>query len=99
MEAIAYTVGNPEVYEPYMAEEPNPMKAKGGIVFLTREEAEEVVKDGFLPSEWFDGLQLPGRVYGLVGDPEIDFEESKDGLSLTRPARLVKVYHAESRNS
>ncbi len=93
METIAYTVGNPEVYEPHMDEEPNPMKAEGGIVFLTQEEAEDTVKSGFLPAEWFDGEQLPGKVYGLVGDPAIDFEESEHGLSLTRPARLVRIKH------
>jgi len=93
MEPDAYTVGNPEVYEPHMDEEPNPMKAKGGVVFFNREEAEETVKNGFLPTEWFDGLQLPGRVYGLIGDPEIGFEEASFGFSLTRPAKLVRVHH------
>ena len=91
MQATAYTVGNPEVYEPHMDEEPNPRKAKGGVVFLTRKEAEETVKNGFLPTEWFDGVQLPGRVYGLVCDTSCDIEKSKYGFSLVRPAKLIRV--------
>ncbi len=91
MEPDAYTVGNPESYEPYMDEYPEPMKGVGGVVFLTREEAEETAKGGFLPKEWFDGKILPGRVYGLVCDPSQDAEETEDGLSLVRPVRLVRV--------
>jgi hypothetical protein len=91
MQPKAYTVGNPEAYEPYLDEEPDPRKAKGGIVFLAREEAEEVVKGGFLPSEWFDGLVLPGRVYGLVCDPLIDVEEGEHGLMLKRPVPVIRV--------
>ena len=90
-EPTAYTVGNPKAYEPYMDDEPSPMKAEGGVVFLTREKAEEAVKSGFLPLEWFDGKQFPGKVYGLVGDPQLDFEEAECGLALTRPAKLVRV--------
>lgn len=59
-----------------------------GKVFLTREDAEETVKSGFLPPEWFGGRQLRGRVYGLV---DAEFEESVDGFSLTRPSKLVRV--------
>ena len=84
----AYTVGNPDSYEPFLDKDPCATKAVGGIVFLTREAAEETVKNGFLPTEWFGELKLPGRVYGLV---DAEFEESVDGFSLTSPAKLVRV--------
>ncbi len=91
--ATAYTLGNPDRYEPYMDEdfdEP-PMKAPGGVVYRTRKEAEAMVADGFLPKEWFDGKKIPGRVYGLLCDPEKDTETCDYGLCLLDYAELVRV--------
>jgi len=91
MKPDAYTVGNPVAYEQYFDEDPNPRKAIGGIVYLTREEAEDVVKDGILPPEWFDGKILPGKVYGLLCDPDSDVQDFDGELCLTVPADLVRV--------
>jgi hypothetical protein len=91
MEPTAYTVGNPEAYEPYIDEEHKPMKQIGGVVFKAREEAEALVADGFLPTEWFDGKFLPGRVYGLICDYDNDVKHNGHYFALTKPARLVRV--------
>ena len=97
MKPTAYTVGNPDVYEDFIDEhKEDAKKATGGVVFLTREEAEEVVADGFLPSRWFNGRTIPGRVYGLL-IPDIPsyvkINEQSDGLwyELTKSATLVKL--------
>lgn len=68
MHTLAYTVGNPDAYEPEL-DKGEVLKGAGGVVFATREEAESVLEDGKLPRAWFPNrAPIPGTVYGLVLD-------------------------------
>lgn len=89
MKATAYTVGNPDSYEEYLDTEET-MKGVGGVVFITKEEAEASVADGFLPFDWYERV-IPGKVYGLVCDVETDVETWEHGLRLNKAALLVRV--------
>jgi hypothetical protein len=69
---IAYTVGNPDVYELNLdmrAHQGRELcKAPGGVAYRTQEEAQAELDyhDGALPPHWFDDWQhRPGRVYGI----------------------------------
>lgn len=77
--ATAYTLGNPETYEPALDRGPV-YKSVGGVVYRSSEEAQEVLDahEGYLPPDWFDGLRIPGRVYLLeLPGPVEDLTEER----------------------
>lgn len=79
---MIYTVGNPEVYEPYIKEDENAAKGIGGSVWKSKKEADEC------------GSGLAYCTYGVLADWETDTKPAEEGLtwrSLIRPAKLVKL--------
>ncbi len=60
----AYTVGNPEGYEPAL-DGGEATKQPGGACFRHLSDAKAAVSNGYLPEVWFGGAKLPGRVYEL----------------------------------
>lgn len=86
MRVDAFTVGNPERYEPTIRRERAAgravCKAVGGVAFRTADEAEAILEDGHLPAAWFpDCPDLPGRVYRILLPASFDeCTELRDGL-------------------
>lgn len=89
-----YTVGNPLVYDPHIADDPDLQKGVGGAVFRDIEDAKAAVRDGRLPEEWDLG-HLPGAVYEL-GAQEEDIGSESYGFGafglLNRVPILRKVW-------
>lgn len=95
---IAYTLGNPDVYEPAL-DQTEVTKCIGGVAYRTYGEAQAVLDywNGALPHKWFRGCVLPGRVYVIelpgpwdecvCESPEIDAHV------LTVEARVRRVVH------
>lgn len=77
---MIYTVGRKDIYEPYLANDPNPRKGKTGSVWQTKEEAAVYAKDGF-------------QVYGVMADWNLDTAPDGDEHwhQLLTPAKLVRV--------
>ncbi|MBD3260650.1 MAG: hypothetical protein GF334_03065 [Candidatus Altiarchaeales archaeon] len=93
---LLYTLGNPEVYEKVISEG-GAEKRVGGCVFMTLEDALELLDiwDYRLPPYMVDGQDLPGRVYGIVCNPETDVEKTEEGFRLLSPAPLGRVYQGK----
>lgn len=95
----AYTVGNPESYDP--AIEAGPVsKAPKGVVFARLAEAESVLKNGRLPVAWSLG-HLPGAVYELELDGPLEDVSVEDrtylgGRRLIREQKIVRKIEREA---
>jgi hypothetical protein len=60
---LAYTLGARQVYEPYLDNDPNPMKAKGASVWRTPEGAETHLEKCGGRVAIFDGVLVEAAVY------------------------------------
>lgn len=90
---IAYTLGNPEVYDQALVDRPV-HKIPGGVAYKTLEEARAVLDAkpaGFLPPEWFKGRWIPGAVYELELPGPFHYHTRWTGErhALTCPARVI----------
>lgn len=60
---VAFTLGSRQVYDPYIASDPNPMKAKGGSVWKNLDEAEAYLKQCGGRVALFDGVLVDADTY------------------------------------
>lgn len=70
-----YTLGNPDIYEEYLSNDPHPMKLGrkndyiGGSIFRSQEDAKKFLKKN----------RIPFNVYGVVvQEKDIDFSKEKE---------------------
>lgn len=90
----AYTVGNPDTYDPALALG-EVWKQVGGAVYATLAEAAAALEDGKLPAIWYSE-GLPGAVYELELTAPLEDVSYPVGLSmenqrwLTKPMRIRK---------
>jgi hypothetical protein len=62
---LAYTLGARSVYDSYIEDDPNPMKAKGGSVWRSPEDAELYLEKCHGKVALFDGILVDAGVYPL----------------------------------
>lgn len=93
----AFTVGNPDTYEPLLDRD-DCLKAVGGVVFPTEAEARAILEGGRLPAAWFveraDKRPPPGTVYRveLPGAFAHCTRRSGELWRLTEPAKVQRLH-------
>jgi len=83
---MIYTLGRIDVYEKYMASDPNAAKRKGGSVWETYDKVFAYLYMGTLHDDF--------KIYGVEADwnDDTEFEEGAEGWrALKRNAKLIKL--------